>query len=1089
MVESLRERLIRFRTAYYRVWMIRGLLLTGVWSLLLLILFALSEGIFWWDVPVRRILWVIWVGGSAALLGRWVLYPLLQYGLKLRGYLSDEEAARWIGRRMPEIKDKLLNTLQLSQQDAAGNAAIALAIDERMQQLSVLPWEITLPHKEVRRYSIAFLGVLGLLGLLWVISPSFFRAGTLRFLQPSRKFSRPLPYEIYVKGIKPFYRRGEPLSLTFLLKGEKLPTSLYASSESGILPLRKESAEKYSLSLPAVHQSFMIRIETEGSTVYTVPIQVLSPPALHSLFFVCHYPPYTRKGVDTFPQPFLRVLQGSQVSLVFSVKSERPYSIRAEGLSLQSPQKDLWQATLSTLTSATYTLCIQETFFSDSFQVQVEVYPDYHPSVQIFTEWFNPQTLEQGLRVRLMDDFGFTRANLWYRIVEGAKPGRAYENFKAYPLSIGQEALQDRTLTVSWSNLGVQMGDKVEYYIEVWDNDALTGPKSSRSILYTLEPISDAAKQEVFAQLQDSLFKAISDIRRELEKMLSAGDVDQQRKQTATLSEKFRSLRSELRALQRLAAEQQLFTPELLEYMHQLQKLLDAIDPQKAEQLLSQYLQSRTDTAKVDRLIEELNKAYREWQEKLQRLESLLPDYQKARRLEQLMTHISEIIEQQAQLRSLADSLQRQTAAQQLQRQLLEETRKIQGELDTLRRESLSGVLRDSLSSASQYLKEAEHAMQEALENMQQAGDVSPQKSQDKAVQSLEKALSAIDQGSQQSGAEEEAESYEALRLLLKGILSLSFRQETVRKKTQEAASFLSSVPTLVEEQNTIRQDYKQVQDSLYALAHRSPIIEESIMDLLRDMEQHFKGLSFHQAAILLRRQQYILQGLNRLANLLTEILAQLEENQQNRQQCGGAACQRSFKVRRKGASGRPTPSPRREAHQPASMPRSNPLPSLQQLQRQLNEALERAITPDPSSEKPGTLSPEERARISAQQELIRLRLQEWLRQHPGDAGQLQGLIEEMQKAEKEILGGALTQERLKRQQQILTRLLDYEKSQHEKELDPERESRTAQQFFQRTTGIYPRPTFNYPAAKGLPPLWLYHPTYQNLIERYLQKP
>jgi hypothetical protein len=30
-----------------------------------------------------------------------VLWPILQYGLKLRGYLSDEEAARWIGRHFP----------------------------------------------------------------------------------------------------------------------------------------------------------------------------------------------------------------------------------------------------------------------------------------------------------------------------------------------------------------------------------------------------------------------------------------------------------------------------------------------------------------------------------------------------------------------------------------------------------------------------------------------------------------------------------------------------------------------------------------------------------------------------------------------------------------------------------------------------------------------------------------------------------------------------------------------------------------------------------------------------------------------------
>jgi hypothetical protein len=132
-------------------------------------------------------------------------------------------------------------------------------------------------------------------------------------------------------------------------------------------------------------------------------------------------------------------------------------------------------------------------------------------------------------------------------------------------------------------------------------------------------------------------------------------------------------------------------------------------------------------------------------------------------------------------------------------------------------------------------------------------------------------------------------------------------------------------------------------------------------------------------------------------------------------------------------------------------------------------------------------LSPQERARLSAQQELIRLRLQEWLRQNPSDQGQLQDLIQQMQEAEKDLLTQRITRERLLRQQAILTRLLEYEKSQRERELSPERESRTAQQFFQRTVGTYPvyRPQPATLPAKA--PLWFFEPPYQTLIQSFTQ--
>ncbi|MCX8111708.1 MAG: hypothetical protein N3E49_00700 [Bacteroidia bacterium] len=1083
MTDTLRQRLTAFRAAYYRIQVARGLLLTLGWSGLMFLVLAFTEGVFWWDVPVRRLLWFLWVGVTVGWLGHWVVWPILQYGLRLRGYLSDEEAARWIGRRIPEVRDKLLNALQLSQTDAHANSAIELAIEERMRQLAVIPWEVSLPRAQVRRYAGLLLGIIAVGGILWVFSPTLFRQGAYRFLRPNQAFARPLPYTLTIEGLKEFYRQGDSLRLTFHLQGEKLPEDLRASCETGPLPLERRSATRYALTLPSLRESFTLHIEANGYKLRAIPVRVCRPPLLHDFRLICVYPAYTKRSPDTLFQPNLQVLRGSRVELSFRIESDRPYALHADRISLKQA-KDTWQGHFIVTESERFFIHLSDDFFSDSFAIYVESQVDLYPSVQLFVEWFNPETWEQRLRIRLMDDYGFTKAVLWYRIAESATPGRSQPKYRSVDIPISGEAKQELWFQQNWRALGIQPGDKLEYYVEVWDNDEVTGPKSSRSIVYTLEPMEDRGRQEVFAELQDSLFRDLKALRQAIDQLLSDKDLSQSSQKATQLSERFRTIRSELRSLQRLAAEQQLFTPELLKQMQQLQQLLETMDPQKPEQLLTQM--PSNDSLRMKQLQEELRRAFEEWQDKLSRLESLLPSYQRQRLLEQLMTQLLDMIERQRQLSQFTDSLQQ--AAQPPQARLEAETQEVYRQVDSLYRHIEEGILRDSLVRAREHLKNAARQMQEAIDQIQKG--MNPRRSQEGAAEALERALKAMDEGMQESAAEEQAEEYEALRLLLKGILALSFRQEQARKKAQESSGFLSAAQPLITEQHDIRRDYRQVRDTLFAIAQRSPAIEEPILDLLREIDRYFQGLSFSEAELLIRRQQYILQGFNRLANLMTELLAQLEEHQRDRRQ-GGGACQRPFKVRRKNGPPSPNPSQGRQGQRLSSQPsqKSDPRPSPQRLQKQLNEALEKALSPNPSSESPGGLSPEERARLSAQQELIRLRLQELLRQNPSEAGQLQSLIEEMQKAEKDLLIGAITRERLMRQQAILTRLLEYERSQQEREMDQSRESRTAQQFFQRTTGSYPVPVLEQAPARPTPPLWLYQPAYQRLINEFFKQP
>jgi len=127
--------------------------------------------------------------------------------------------------------------------------------------------------------------------------------------------------------------------------------------------------------------------------------------------------------------------------------------------------------------------------------------------------------------------------------------------------------------------------------------------------------------------------------------------------------------------------------------------------------------------------------------------------------------------------------------------------------------------------------------------------------------------------------------------------------------------------------------------------------------------------------------------------------------------------------------------------------PGQNPKPGLGQLQKQLNQQMQQLM----KSGKTGKELSEELAKLAAQQERIRKALSdlEQMQKQNGTHGagsDLNELNKQMEETETDIVNKRITQETLLRQQEILTRLLEAEKSVRERELDENRESNTATQ-------------------------------------------
>jgi chromosome segregation ATPase len=120
-------------------------------------------------------------------------------------------------------------------------------------------------------------------------------------------------------------------------------------------------------------------------------------------------------------------------------------------------------------------------------------------------------------------------------------------------------------------------------------------------------------------------------------------------------------------------------------------------------------------------------------------------------------------------------------------------------------------------------------------------------------------------------------------------------------------------------------------------------------------------------------------------------------------------------------------------------------MPSLSELQQQLNEQIEELK----GSGKSGRQLSEELAKLAAEQERIRKALKEMesqLDEGQGEGGR-SGTMKKMEETEMDLVNKRITSQTIRRQKEILTRLLETENSMRERELDNKREGTTAEQY------------------------------------------
>ena len=353
------------------------------------------------------------------------------------------------------------------------------------------------------------------------------------------------------------------------------------------------------------------------------------------------------------------------------------------------------------------------------------------------------------------------------------------------------------------------------------------------------------------------------------------------------------------------------------------------------------------------------------------------------------------------------------------QQKLNEDFKKAVEKIDELKKMGEELDQKDDLPSE----QNADDVNQDQQDSKDQLQKNTPSKSkapQQRAIQKMQKMQQQMEGAQSSMEMEMDMENIEALRQIIHGLVKLSFDQEGLMKKFGELNQSDPRFNTIAQQQLKLKDDAKVLEDSLIALSKKDAFMGSVVTKEISELNDHLdKVIDANKE----RRRPQASSEMQMSMTSINNLALMLDDHFDAMMQAMANAKPGAKKGKQKGQK-----------------------PSLSQMQQQLNDKIQELK----GSGKSGRQMSEELAEMAAEQERIRKALQEMEKKMKENGGKAPGggqIPAKMEQTEMDLVNKQLTDQLIKRQQDILTRLLETEKSAREQDLDDERKGETAKDY------------------------------------------
>ncbi len=1079
--EHLIAKLDGFIRKYYADQAIRGALYSVGLLVGVFLGTALLEHLGHFGTGVRTVLFWGTLGAMVLILARFVALPLIKR-YRLGAVIGHAEAARIVGTHFTEVQDKLLNTLQLQDMATARpeqRDLIEAAIAQRSRELSPVPFANAIDLRRNTRYLRFALPPLALLLVLLFAAPSLITGPTQRLLDHRSEFVPEAPFRFVLLNDSLEVPEQQDFEVVLEMQGAVIPQQVDLEVDGQRIPLVKKDATHFTHRFRNVQEAIAFTFTAEGfrSTPYT--LSTVANPLLLDLRMQLEHPAYLGLPNSTVENSGdLTVPAGTKVTWTIRARSADRLDLAFDDTTyaLRPTSTDAGNSTFNgsrrLMQSRTYRMAPHagERAAATALQYRLEVVPDLHPTIQVETRTDSSALKRLFYRGEVGDDHGFKRLLFHYRFVSGGDSVAPELRSGTTELSVDPRQTRQEFFH-SWELYGftINPGDRVEHWFEVWDNDGVNGSKSARSTPQVFEAptLKELARQQeqqseaLKSDLKENIREA-QDLQKELDKLrrdlLDKKEVSWQDKQKLEnvmqrqqeLQERIEQNTQQLREDQQ---RQQEFRPQderLLEKQKQVQELFENVLSEEMKELYRkvQELMEKLDKEQLQEQLQEMKMDQQDIEKELDRALEQLKRLDVEQKAEDIAKQLEDLAKKQEEL---SEKTQEDKADQEElkkeQEELNKEMEELRKELDELEKKNEELETPMDLPKTDEQEQQIQDEQEKSSDQLEKKQNQKAGESQKKAAEQMEQLAFQMQSAMQSNEQEQQEEDMDALRQLLENIVHLSFEQEALMEDLGSTNVRDPRFVTHGRTQRKLRDDAKVIEDSLYALSKRVPqleaIVNREMTAVNGNMDEATRLLGEARAnerfkPMAADKQQHAMTSLNNLALLLDEALQQMQQ-QMAQSMPGSGNCKKP------GGTGSG------QGKKPSMAKMKAQQEALQKQLEEMRKGMEKGKKP---GEKPGQQNPggmgmpgmsQQLANLAAQQAAIRKEMQklgqELNKDGSGAGNGINKLAEEMEKNERDIVNKNITPETMRRQQDIMTRLLEHEKAERERELDQKRTS------------------------------------------------
>ncbi len=1055
----IKQKLAAFIRKFYKNELLKGAILFFSFWLLYLILNLLIEYFFWLSPLNRSILFWIFIAVSLGLLFKLILIPLSRL-LKLSKGVGQVEASKIIGRHFPEVNDKLLNVLQL--QNSPDQSELLLAgIAQKSKELKPIPFKLAVNFKtSLRALKYASFPVIIILAVLLTGNSSIFSESYTRVVHYKTAYEPPAPFSFVLKNDVFKVEEGSDLVLEVETKGNIVPETVEIHYNNETYYLKSIASNQFQFNFQGIKNDVNFYLSGNGVTSRNFQIEVIQVPKLVDFEMRLNYPKYLNKTAESVKGTGnLTVPEGTNVSWNLNTSATNQVTFTSRDTVEEFKQEGtIFSLDKKLFTDTRYQIRTSNLQVKDyeSLEYEISVKKDQFPKINVQHKKDSLNGESIYFFGKVSDDYAISRLNLVYFI--------EIQEEAAEKISIAVTKQEfDEFLYAFPGNVPLKQGEDYSLYFEVFDNDGIRGPKRSKSEVFSFRKKSEKENKEEQLQQQGESIQNLSQgmekmklSERELEEIsrlqkekgqLNYNDrkkldnfLERQKQQTEMIKNYSKKLKKSLEDKENQKGSDD-FKEELKERLERNEEMLE-----ENEALLKE-LQEYADKISREELSEKLEKLSKQnssEQKNLEQILELTKRYYVQEKTQKLAKDLLELAEKQEQI-SKADSLN----SKENQEKLSDEFKEFQKQMDALEKEN-AGLkkpydLEREKTEETEIGGEQEKSEEKLGEN--QKGEA--KKHQKKAAQKMMEMSNKMKSAQMMAQGEQLNANIESMRQILSNLMVFSFEQEELMLNFRKIRINNPAYPRNLKKQHVLKEHFHHIDDSLFALALNNPMITEKITSKLTDIEfdinKSLDRLAQNELPQGTASQQYVMTGTNELANMLSDVLGNMEQMVNLSLSPGGEG-------QGQGQGGQ--------------------LPDIIQSQEQLNQQMKDGLGEgkgEGNGENPKSGNGKENGQegeqgeklkeemsgelfeIFKQQQLLKQQLQNKLREAGMDMKNA-GLLKEMEQVERDILNKGFNAETLKRMNNIVHRLLQLEDALLEQEEEERRTSKTNLENYQNNT-------------------------------------